>query len=170
MKGDRERCLEAGMDTYVAKPIRPAELFEAIASLTGGEAATRVPVPPPTVVPLPGTRPALDEDHLLASVDHDPALLSEVAGLFLAEVPVRMNRLHESIAGGVPADVQKAAHALKGMLLAVGGSPAGEVALRLELMGRQADLRGASEAASELDAQIVRLEEAVRAMQVRRAA
>jgi CheY-like chemotaxis protein len=41
MKGDRERCLAAGMDAYVAKPIRPQELFSAITSLVTPAVAAR---------------------------------------------------------------------------------------------------------------------------------
>jgi CheY-like chemotaxis protein len=37
MKGDRERCLEAGMDGYIAKPIQPRELYDAIAAVLGEE-------------------------------------------------------------------------------------------------------------------------------------
>jgi hypothetical protein len=56
------------------------------------------------------------------------------------------------------------------MLLAVGATPAAEVALRLELMGRQADLRGATEAATELEGLLTRAQDAAREVQVRRAA
>jgi HPt (histidine-containing phosphotransfer) domain-containing protein len=106
----------------------------------------------------------------MASVDQDAALLGEVIGLFLVEAPVRMAKLRDSVVGGTPEEVQKAAHALKGMLLAVGATPAAEVALRLELMGRQADLRGATEAATELEGQLTRAQDAAREVQLRRAA
>src|SRR5207249_379337 len=92
MKGDRERCLQAGMDDYVAKPVRAQELFEAMARVTGGgsrslDAAEPVVLPPPPAV----VETALDRTELLDRlVGGDVELLKEVVGVFLDSYPAML--------------------------------------------------------------------------------
>src|SRR5205823_2783165 len=80
MKGDRERCLQAGMDGYVAKPVEPEELFETIERI--GDDSRRAEEPaaasePATVI--------LDRDAMLRRVGADPELLLEMVETFTQE-------------------------------------------------------------------------------------
>ena len=88
MVGDRERCLEAGMDGYVAKPIQPSELFETIESLVGGESGRSQVAP----TPAPGND-VIDEAALLSRVQGDAQLLKELITLFRGEYPRLLMRL-----------------------------------------------------------------------------
>src|SRR5262249_17994652 len=80
MKGDRERCLDAGMDGYAAKPIQPQELWETIRSIAPAAAG------PGRVAEEP-LRDQHDWAPILARLGGDEALLRELAGLFLVECP-----------------------------------------------------------------------------------
>jgi signal transduction histidine kinase/DNA-binding response OmpR family regulator len=138
MKGDREACLEAGMDGYVPKPISPKVLFQEIEALT-------TPVHAPTAA-----APALDPDALLDRFDGDRALRDEIATIFLEDYPRRLAAIQAAVEQRDPAALQAAAHSLKGSAGTFGAALAVEAALKLELMGRQQDLTGVEPAFAEL--------------------
>jgi signal transduction histidine kinase/CheY-like chemotaxis protein/HPt (histidine-containing phosphotransfer) domain-containing protein len=103
MKGDREMCLDAGADGYVAKPLSPQDLLQQIDAL-----ARRSQEQDPA-----GQRAALRR-QLLESVAGDQALLSEIVELFAAEAPRHLETIGRAIAAGDAAAVYAAAHALRG--------------------------------------------------------
>jgi len=149
MRGDRERCLQAGMDGYIAKPIQAAELYQAIADFAPGQ--SRMGSSPS----LPDSQSAvIDVQGALAMVDGDAALLREMVGLFLMDCPGWLREIRAAAAAGDAARLKRVAHTLKG---AVGyfGAPATVVAAqRLERMGRENDLTGVEEACGQLEAEI----------------
>ena len=85
MQGDRERCLAAGMDGYVTKPLRPTELFEVITRLTASAA-----YPPETPAAPEEEQDILDRKTLWERVAGDADLLREIVELFLADCPERL--------------------------------------------------------------------------------
>ena len=91
MKGDRERCLAVGMDGYIAKPIRPAEL------LAGIERFTRRPEPAPQKPPPPPEDDCIDWQAAWANMEGDRDLLSELALLFLDDLPQQMEAIHRAV-------------------------------------------------------------------------
>jgi two-component system sensor histidine kinase/response regulator len=153
MKGDRELCLAAGMDGYVAKPIDRQELFTAIerALADGIEApppVTRpegVAVPPPIaaealapVFPVP--RPdAFDRAELLDRTEGDPGMLSELVSLFLRGLPDAVAVLQRAIETHDARALERGAHALRGALLNLSAHPASALAKQLEDGGRHDD-------------------------------
>lgn len=123
MKGDRERCLEEGMDGYISKPLRPSELFEAVESLAAaGRRGTR-PVAPP-----------FDETLALKSVGGDRELLGEIIDAFLEECPRVTTALAAAIQRGDIAATHRAAHTLKGDLFTLGATEASGVAKQMEAL------------------------------------
>ncbi len=155
MKGDRERCLEANMDDYVSKPIRPEALFETIEHVV-----------PPT--PVEDAEPGhadvqagggngadgeggFDADVLLVNVDGDRELMVEVAGLFAEDCPRLLSDIRDAIARRDAETLERAAHTLKGLMSTFGADAAREAARRLETMGRNDNLAQAEEAWAALE-------------------
>jgi two-component system, sensor histidine kinase and response regulator len=160
MKGDRERCLAAGMDGYISKPIRIQELEHAIAQLvspigTGPEA----PVPE-------GTQSDGIVDHvaLLAGVDGNRRLLRELIRLFIADCPQRLADIKQAIRGGDAEALRIAAHTLKGSVGNFAAKKAFATSHRLEIMGRDGKLDRAEEAYVTLEYELALLSEELRRM------
>src|SRR5262249_15698594 len=110
MKGDRERCIAAGMDGYVSKPIRIEDLDRAIAAV-----ATNSTVP--DLVTCDGDDASrIDLDSLLDGVGGDRALLREMIQLFLSDSPKHLRKITQSLKHDEVVPVERAAHALKGSI------------------------------------------------------
>ena len=107
MTGDRERCLAAGMDGYVSKPLRPDELFAAIDGLFAGQNDAAC-----SFIRCPAA--SLDAATLLAGFGGNRRLLREVIDVFLVDSPNLMTAVEQARAGRVGDALASSAHALKG--------------------------------------------------------
>jgi PAS domain S-box-containing protein len=154
MRGDRERCLEAGMDAYVSKPVRSDELYATIASVVAGR---QLQAPPQEAAPCPGLRELISWDEALQHVGEDEGLLRDLTGTFLEECPHWLRDLDMAMLRGDAAAVHGVAHPLKNALQLLGAKRAAELALRLENAGRAHDLTGADPARRDLQAELNRL-------------
>jgi signal transduction histidine kinase/DNA-binding response OmpR family regulator len=155
MKGDRERCLAAGMDGYIAKPIRPAELFAEI------ERFTRRPEPTPPKSPSPSGDDCIDWQAAWANLEGDRNLLSELALLFLDDLPQQIEALHRALDNRQNHDLERLAHRLKGSVGNFAAKPAFEAAFHLEKIARQGDFKQAPQALGALEHEIQRLQDAL---------
>ncbi len=144
MKGDREECLAAGMDDYVAKPIRSAELRRVIAKVVRvtPAMALREQNNPPAGQPHSGE---VDWRQALESVDGDVDLLKVVVEAFIEEGPKLFARVEQAVHDSDADALRQAAHALKGSVRMLGETPSGELAQRLENSGRDGHCQGAVE-------------------------
>ncbi len=157
MKGDRERCLAAGMDAYLSKPVETKALLLTIERVVRG-APAEAEVPADS---LPGSTAVLDERSLLDRVGGDRQLLAELARIFLADSPQMMAAIRSAVQQRDAAALRRAAHTLKGSVANFSASGAVEAALRLETMGGDGDLDGVEAAWSRLEEEIARVHEAV---------
>ena len=154
LKGDRERCLEGGMDGYVSKPINVNELKNAIAAVVQGESGSGLAKVEPVLAPKENVI-AWNVSETLERLGGDVSLLEEVVQIFLVEAPRQLSELREAIAKPAPATVERTAHSLKGELSYLGITGASQRARELEEMGRKNDLQTAPTVFAALEAELV---------------
>ncbi len=163
MKGDRERCLEAGMDGYISKPVRAPELSRTIAEFSRSDSAecvcdvlerdTALPV---SNTEVPGPRPAsgvanghksvvengklVDWTAALKSVGGDRELLVSVVGAALEEWPMLVGQLNSALPLHDEATVRRVMHTFKSAFRTLGATQASELAEQLETTDRGQEL------------------------------
>jgi len=136
MKGIRDRCLDAGMDGYLVKPVRAKELFATIESVIDQQS----PSEPAATCPARESGVGFDWSVALAAVDGDWDLLRDVVDAFLEECPGLMSDIQKAIETDDTAWLRRTAHTLKGAMRTFGASQAGDAAWELEQMGASGEL------------------------------
>jgi two-component system sensor histidine kinase/response regulator len=152
MKGDRERCMEAGMDGYIAKPIRAKDLYETIETMAEGVCESRSKEDEITEA-----KEIIDRDQLLKQIGGNAESLKEIVELFVVESENLLTRIRNAITNEAPSDLQRAAHTLKGSIRLFGAERTAAAALRLEIMGRNNNLANAEETWLKLTKEVERL-------------
>jgi PAS domain S-box-containing protein len=156
MRGDREKCLEGGMDGYVAKPIQAVELFETMRQVLDKHQ------------PLLPSEKTLDPEDFdlptaLDRVGGDHQLLRELAEMFLSEVPGWISGLELALSNGQAEKIQRLAHTIKGAVGTFNSGRAYQAAQRLESAGREGNVTSAGPLYEELLTLLKRQETALRA-------
>src|SRR5207244_7812551 len=163
MPGDRERCLEADMDDYLAKPIRPQKLLGKLTSWSSRPDTTlKIEEPPASVSGSPAS-PVLQLGQLHESTDGDPDLARRMLGDFMSEAGMLMRRIRGAVRARRATGVADAAHALKGGSRAIGAAALAGVCQELETVGRERNLAAAREALARAEVELKTLRRAVRA-------
>ncbi len=162
-KEDRERCLDSGMDAYLAKPIRPSALYEIIESTV---VSSKVDHPSPAVPSKAGqepvsAEPAMDRNVALELLGGREELFGELTAIFFEETGKLMPALRTAVQQQNIAEVRRLAHTIKGAASHFAAPAAVAAALRLETMGRDGDLAGADEACARLEREVERLKHAL---------
>jgi CheY-like chemotaxis protein len=164
-KGDREQCLAAGMDGYVAKPINSIDLFTTIESLFDDAA--------PEVQHAAEAAPAaghFDPARLMERVGGDVQLLREVLELFFEDAEKCVETIGQALSRDDAAEIERAAHRLKGALSNMELRPTAELAAQLEQMGQTRQLAGAYSLMREISSNIAQARPALEALTRQRAA
>jgi CheY-like chemotaxis protein/HPt (histidine-containing phosphotransfer) domain-containing protein len=159
MKGDRERCMNAGMDAYISKPVRAGELFETIerivpAGIRGG-------------LGMPHEEDASEIIDWGGAVKHfegDVELLKEIAEIFLEETPLVMEKMRDAMRNGDKDGLERAAHTVKGSVGNFVAKPAFQAAQRVEQIGRDGNMGEAEEAYNALEMELEKLKPALAAL------
>ena len=141
--GDREKCLTAGMDDYLTKPVKPTQVLEMLQRHSGVPVAIAEQVP---AVIQPAETPALfARDELLERLGGAEALLPRFLGLFFKGVSPHLEGLEAAIASGEPDKIRMAAHAIKGSSANIGAMQLRETAAEIEAAAKAGDISAAPE-------------------------
>ncbi len=172
MKGDRERCLAAGMDAYVSKPLRVDELFDTIARLLP---AANAAIPVPVVDLVSAVHEQLAElpfnsTWALARVEGDAALLRKMSDLFQVQAEKLLPEIRSAGEGKDGKGLERFAHKLKSSMGSFGAARASQAAQRLEIMGRNGEYDRTREALNDLEREVARLRDALSAFHERETA
>jgi HPt (histidine-containing phosphotransfer) domain-containing protein len=152
MKGDRERCLDAGMDAYLAKPLRSNDLFALLDSFfptNGAELAA-----------LSTDEGAFDETAFRLTLGDDDELCRELIETFQQQAPVLSAQIRAAIADRDGLALQRAAHTLKGSMrvFAARSTPVLE---QLEERGREDHWQGIDALSAQMEDDLARLQTAL---------
>ncbi|HZK82035.1 MAG TPA: response regulator, partial [Humisphaera sp.] len=177
VKGDRERCLEAGMDDYLTKPLNPVKLIQALdACASAGDASTSQVATAPVITaatpvaitfepmpapPVSSSDASVNFTDLLARCDGDSAMMGRLIQIFQNKSRQTWDGLLASYQSGDAAGTARLAHALKGSAANLSAIKVSSLAARLEELGRSADLNAAESVVRELGAELQRCREAL---------
>jgi CheY-like chemotaxis protein len=145
-EGDRERCLSAGMDDYVSKPISAGKLFKAIEALIPLEESVQ------SADEKKGC--TLNKDVLIKSFKDDHNLFKELVEIFVNDYPQMLTSLRKSLKATDAKTFTRTAHSLKGMLRNFEAEAAADTAFDLEKKGKQGELDGTDQIIDSLAGQL----------------
>ena len=159
MKGDREKCLQMGMDAYLTKPLRREELFEALTRFACPASDQSVP---PSNDEKESSK--VDTEALMNRLGDDRALLRELTSLFADDSLRLMGQVQSALQDQSPERLEKAAHTLKGALGSLFANAAFDLAFKLHEAARSRDLARAAAVFQRLEKEIEIVRETLKSL------
>lgn len=159
MQGDRERCLDAGMNDYVPKPLSRQLLTEVLARWLPGVKGDRGASKTAEVKTI--QKPIWDKAGLLDRIMDDPELAKTAVETFLGDIPQQIQALKDYLEANDVSGVESQAHTIKGASATVGGEALCALAFEIENASRAGDLRSVAGSLDDLEREFVRLKEAM---------
>ena len=156
---DRTECLEAGMDAYVSKPVRPDDLRRTIESVVGGvHSSDPVPADIATGDDMRSQPPrAFCLETALNHVEHNVNALTRLMGIFVNDSPDIVSRIRQAVSQGNSDKVEELLHRLVGSLRLFGADRAIDATETLAQYARQGDMGAAQDAVEKLAEQMTLL-------------
>ena len=137
MKGDREACLQAGMDGYVMKPIKFGDLNKEVERVMTELTHQTAPAASASLTAAEST---FDLAQALAAMEEDDDLLRELIDVFLDDYPTTLTQLRQALDAKDAAEVRRLSHALKGAVANFAAEPARLAAYAVECQAKTGDL------------------------------
>jgi len=162
MQGDRERCLDAGMNDYVAKPIDPPSLVEALEKWLPKNAVPVVSEGTAYVAVQEPRSLVFDRESMMARLMDDEELARIVIEGFLKDMPRQIELLRCCLETGDAPGAERQAHTIKGASANVGGETLRAVASEMEIATRAGDLNAAKARMLRLEREFNRLKQFMR--------
>jgi CheY-like chemotaxis protein/HPt (histidine-containing phosphotransfer) domain-containing protein len=158
MESDRRKCLAAGMNGYLAKPLRLGALGQAIAEWTGNPHAAAEPQAPSPEEEA-GRTTSFDAKGFTESVMGSEALARRVIRGFVSDMPRQIALLAQAVSDGDTSQVVLMAHSIKGAAASVGGQEIRDASRKIEQHGRDGNLTASENALRELSTSFERAKE-----------
>ena len=151
MKGDKERCIQLGMDDYVSKPMKASDLYGAIDRMVHLDPSEK------SISPIT-QKPDVDLSRAMETVDGDKDLLKELVHQLMEEYPGRLGEIQSTIDQDEPEKLERTAHSFKGAIGNFGAQNAYDLAFELEILGKDQQLVKASEVLVRLKEEMGRID------------
>ena len=152
MMGDKERCLDGGMDGYIAKPIHPQVLFAEIGRCLAGADASMM-----MVSGSPESGEQLDRVSLLERVEGDSNLLAEIIHLFIDDAPRLLAAMRGALQLGDMPALERSAHSMKGAASNLSAQFTAAIASHLEASAKAGNALSAQTYLKKLEGAVQRL-------------
>jgi CheY-like chemotaxis protein len=167
MQGDKERCIAAGMDGYLTKPIRPRALDEVLEKYIfqkklsiACEGTPTASAPPPPVSELV----LMDGQDLLERIGHDREFLTELVNLFRKDGPKQLDKIKRGLDKKDAGEVVRGAHSLRGTLANLSARSAADLGAQIEHAGKSDDLPRAKALTESLELEMARVLDSLSAL------
>jgi CheY-like chemotaxis protein len=159
LKGYREKCLEAGMDDYITKPLRRKEFLSMAEKWTRGIDDCTTPRGNQGLeIGNNGSKAPMEYEMALEEFEGDEAFLMEALEGFIENVTSQIGSIRQAISEGDGEAVRKEAHSIKGGAANLTADVLSGIAFELENIGKSGDLKEGIEALEKLEQEVFRLE------------